>query len=77
MSIAINSIGLILDIIGVVILFKYGLPSEVSKDGQVFIAASPHNEEERRKYRKFQLWSKFGLGLLVVGFGLQIISNYL
>lgn len=74
---SINSLGLILDIIGVVILFKFGLPSEVSKEGEQLIAADKPKESQLNKYRKYEFWSRFGLALLIVGFLCQLVSNYI
>ncbi|MCF1193125.1 hypothetical protein LRR18_16170 [Mangrovimonas sp. AS39] len=70
-----NSIGLVLDIIGVIMLFKYGLPADVSKDGTVGLALQETNYDDIRKWKKYNFWSRFALGLLVLGFLLQIISN--
>ncbi|NIK93642.1 hypothetical protein GZ212_15890 [Mangrovimonas sp. CR14] len=71
----INSIGLIFDIIGVIMLFKYGLPADVSKDGYIGLAIQETNYEDIRKWKKYNFWSRFALVLLILGFMLQIISN--
>jgi hypothetical protein len=72
----INSIGLIFDIIGVLILFKFGLPSEVSKTGSISIIAEQTDEDEVRKWKKYNLFSKIGLAFILIGFFLQLYSNY-
>lgn len=71
----INSIGLFLDIVGVVMLFKYGLPADVSKDGTVGLALQGTNHDEIKKWKKYNFWSRVALALLIIGFLLQIISN--
>lgn len=76
MSTTINSLGLILDIIGVVVLFKFGLPSNITKEGTVFLAVQKSDEKEKKKYKKYEFWSRFGLLLLIIGFVMQIVSNY-
>ena len=53
----INSIGLVFDILGVVLLF--------------FTVGTPWSSFDR-----ISRWSKVGLGLLVFGFLLQIVSNH-
>ena len=73
----INTIGLIFDIIGVLMLFKYGLPSELSKEGTVFMAFQKNDEGEKRKWKKYHFWSKVGLLSILIGFLFQIVSNYL
>ena len=76
MAITLNTLGLILDIIGVIILFKFGLPADVSKEGHIGMAFQGTNTDDIKKYKKFDIWSRIGLGLLILGFLLQIVSNY-
>lgn len=81
-----SSIGLFIDIIGAVILWKYGLPATV--DHKEFDAVLEHclvvgkdsdyeatvsNSEV--KIAKVKAWSRWGLGLLLFGFLLQGIGN--
>ncbi|MDE0624997.1 MAG: hypothetical protein OXH99_01230 [Bryobacterales bacterium] len=72
----VNSIGLGLDIAGVVLLFFFGLPAEVSRSGALYLSWGA-NEEEARKGRRYERISRFALVLLVVGFALQIASNWM
>ena len=75
----VNSVGLLLDIAGVVLLFLFGLPSKVQETpGAILMwgARGSEEEEERKKYEHYRRLSHMGLGLLVLGFLLQIISNY-
>jgi hypothetical protein len=72
----INTIGLVFDLIGVLLLFKYGLPSDISKEGVTTLSIGTVNNEEVNKWKKYSLWSKIGLVLISIGFILQIISNY-
>ena len=78
----INSIGLLLDIAGVGLLSKYGLPSDVGPrpdDGGSFKLSGPSDEDRRRRgarWSRYRIGSRSGLGLLVFGFALQIASNY-
>jgi hypothetical protein len=65
----INSLGLSLNIIGVILIYKYGLPNVVPSG--VKWGANDHNEEKLWKQR-----STIGFILLIIGFGLQILSNY-
>ena len=74
-----NSFGLLLDIVVVVLLFFFGLPVEgVSKSrGQQLIW--PVGEEQDRlnqeRYRRRQLLSRIALVCLVLGFALQLLTN--
>lgn len=77
----VNSMGLILDIAGAVLLWKYGLPESVSRTGRRYLTIRPEDptemEKEIAKVKKYDTWSQFGLFLLVLGFIGQLISNFL
>ena len=79
-SATINSIGLFLDIIGVSLLFRYGLPNYVNPAGVVNaleeIACSGPTPEGMKLWKRHRWLSVVGLALLIVGFALQIASNY-
>ena len=74
-----NSLGLILDIVGVVLLFFFGLPVEdVSKFGGQQLLWPAGEEQERlnqERYRRRQLLSRMALVCLVSGFTLQLLSS--
>ena len=71
-----NSTGLALDIIGVALLFLYGLPKDIHKkgvpnmnwDGQLM-------DPEGWNFYKFL--SRVGLIIIILGFLLQLISNHI
>ena len=67
----INSIGLLLDIFGVVLLFKYGLPSNAATRTGVYGDVAP---EVRKHYDRM---GQLGLALLIAGFLFQLASNFL
>lgn len=70
LSAAINSLGLVLDIAGVVGLFFYGLPSEVARATAVFETVDENlGKEYDRKAR-------IALAALALGFLLQLVSNF-
>ena len=54
----VNSVGLFLDMLGVVLLF--------------FTVGTPWSSFDRISW-----WSRIGLGLLVFGFAIQIVSNHM
>ena len=80
-SATINSIGLVLDIIGVILLFLYVLPNYVNQAGEVNalkeIACSGPTPEGMKLWKRHRWLSFVGLALLIGGFALQIASNYL
>ena len=72
----INSIGLLLDVFGVILLFCYGLPPDVDRRRRQFLTWGK-DEEQARKGKRFDRTSRLTLGLLIFGFTLQIISNWI
>ena len=73
----INSLGLSLDIVGVALLFRYGLPPEdVSRTGAQHLTWGT-DPEVREKARLYVRMSWVALCCLVMGFALQIVSNFL
>lgn len=64
-----NIIGLILNMIGVVILFRHGMPPSYN-EGYVEIIPEP-------LYNKSKRYSNVALGLIFFGFILQLISSCL
>ena len=73
----INSLGLSFDIVGVILLFRYGLPPEgVSRTGAQYFTWGT-DPEVRGKGRRYVGMSWVALCCLVVGFAVQIVSNFL
>ena len=73
----INSVGLFFDIGGVILLYFYGLPEDISKTGANFFQLADANEEEADKWKRYRKMSSLALGFLVLGFFLQLVSNWL
>ena len=76
-----NSVGLALDIVGVVLLYKFGLPSKAEHPDEPvhFVLAGPSPDERlprEKKWNRYSFWSHCGLILLIVGFVLQLVSNH-
>lgn len=69
-----NLVGLSLDFIGVIGLFIYGIPPEVSKDGQMFFVFEQSDQNEAKKYIKYRIRSKIAIIVVGLGFILQILS---
>lgn len=76
-STTLNSIGLFLDIVGALLLFKFGLPSDLNKNGYIYKVMEQTDFEAVNKYKKYNFWSKIALSLIVIGFILQITSNHI
>lgn len=69
-----TNIGLILDIVGVIILFRYGLPSVETKNLHLLVTRHP-DEKQKRQNRIAERMAKTGLYSLIAGFIFQIIGT--
>jgi uncharacterized membrane protein len=69
-----STIGLLLDIIGVILLFAFVIQPEsfgyMREEG-------PSEAEQETEARKTKFWAYIGLGLVVLGFILQLIGTNL
>ena len=81
-----NGCGLVLDIAGLLFLYKYGLPSEIQKPSasEGFLLVFPGQgltEQEKKKQEEmfsyYRRMSRYGLFLILVGFVLLLIGNFL
>ena len=66
-----TSIGLSLDIVGVCLLYVFGLPSRM--ESALVLTSSKREKGER----SFRVMSLNGLLALVLGFGMQIVGAWL
>lgn len=72
-----NNIGLTLNIIGVIMLFKYGLPSEINKDGHIGLILEQEDENEKIKWKKYNFFSRVALTIIIIGFLFQLSANFI
>jgi len=77
----IDSVGLALDILGALLLAVFGLPNARALDAllhrghHVRITVQGNEAGAATVVRRHQFWGRAGLLLLIVGFGLQLLSN--
>jgi hypothetical protein len=77
LSTSVNSVGLALDILGVLLVWCYGIPAEVSRSGVVYVVTSHPSDSDIAKAKRFDRFATAAIALLVLGFGLQLVSNFL
>ena len=75
-AVTLNTIGLALDIAGVALLFIFGLPNKIDDGRGISIKYGGEDIAAQKRWDRYRYTSWFALGLLVVGFGLQIASNH-
>ena len=73
----INSLGLFLNILGALLLWKFGLPESINRKGMFFLVLQSTDEKEIKKAKRYDKLSILAVLLLVLGFILQLISNYI
>ena len=74
-SAALNIAGLLLDIVGVVLIFRFGLPSKIDPEGHIFVVAHEKDETEIKLASTYLRWGRTGLCLLISGFLLQAAGS--
>ena len=72
-----STVGLTLDIIGVVMLFRYGLPENVSRKGHSHLLLEATDQREIDMARKYDRLARAALALIVIGFTIQILGNWI
>lgn len=77
MAVTLSSIGLVSDMIGALLIWKYGLPPRIDPEGHISLILQQTDECQVATARRYMRRSSCGILLLVFGFGLQLISNYL
>jgi hypothetical protein len=73
----VNSIGLLLGIIGTRLIWLYGLPASIDRRGQVGRITDDVDEEQIRKGKAYDFKSHLGFRLLVGSFVVQLVSNFI
>lgn len=63
--------------LGTCIVFWYGVPNQIDTGGQIFIALSQEDENEKLKIKKYKKWSHIGLVMIAISFFIQLVSNFL
>jgi hypothetical protein len=70
-----NVAGLFLSLIGILLLFRYGMPYRVRSKGESVVVARGVDEEGLRLDWIYGVWGWIGLVLVVAGTFAQIVGN--
>ena len=73
----VNTFGLIFDMLGTILLFKFGLPKEISRSGHSRLILEQEDPEEKKKAENYDKFGKAGIFFLFIGFLFQALSNFL
>lgn len=66
--------GLCMDIIGVLLLWRFGLPPDVRRHGHSFLLVEKADEAEKQKARNYDKISIIAVLLIVIGFAFQAVA---
>ena len=75
LNIQISDVGLVLDLVGAILLFAYGLAPLLSRDGSMSLSTGT-SDYLKRKAKKYETFSRAGIGLIFIGFALQLLGNH-
>jgi hypothetical protein len=72
----VNSLGLVFDIAGVLVVWFFGLTKLLTAEGEVLTTdfADGRNKPRIKRHKRL---GKFGMFLILLGFALQLVSNCL
>lgn len=65
-----------LGLLGTILIFFFGIPSKIDRDGHIHLILEQENKEEKKKAKKYLFMSYVGLSLLVISFLLQFINSF-
>ncbi len=76
MAVFLNIAGLILNLIGVILLFRYGMPFRIRTEGKTAkTVVLPSAGQTMRAERRYDQLGWLGLVLIIVGTALQILAT--
>jgi len=60
-----------------VLIWRFGIPATNRRGGASYLMLQGTDENEKKRETRYDRRSRVGLGLLVAGFLLQLLSNFL
>jgi hypothetical protein len=76
MNRVLNLIGLVLNLAGVLILFRYGMPFHVPTGGAVAYVTEEPDQAEIALEHRYTVYGYIGLACLIVGTILQMVAAW-
>lgn len=71
----VNVAGLVINLLGVMLLFRYGMPFRVTASQGEFITTQHARAEEVRLDRRYRILGNLGLAAIVLGTALQACAS--
>jgi hypothetical protein len=76
-DVVIRGLGIFLNMFGVALIWVFGLPPRMDVATRAYVAGVEHDSDKMRKQWLLDLGSNVGIVLLLGGFFLQFIANYI
>jgi hypothetical protein len=70
-----NVVGLLLNLLGVLTLFRYGMPYRVASGGETSIITGDINQSEIALDKRYRVFGWVGVVMVICGTAAQIISS--
>jgi hypothetical protein len=71
-----NFLSAFFGLIGTILIFFFGLPPKIDKDGHIHLILEQEDSREKEKAKKYTILGRIGLGLLIFSFLLQLINSF-
>ena len=75
--IVVNSLGLICNIVGAFLVWQFGLPADIGPAGRRYLQTGMIEPQDAATARRNRSRSTLGFILLLIGFTLQLVANFL
>ena len=63
-------------LVGTILIFFFGLPPKIDRDGHSHLILEQEDQEEKKKAKRYLFMSYIGLILLAISFLLQLINSF-
>ena len=70
----VNLVGLFLNLVGTMLIWYFGLPPSVDRRGRTSLITHEVDLREIGRAKRMDLFSKIGMGSIVLGFALQVVA---
>ena len=68
--------GLVLDVIGALMLWWFGLPEAISRSGRMSLDLEQEDPAQQALARRYDRWARVGLTCLIAGFIGQLVGAW-
>ena len=70
-------LGLVVALLGILILFRYGMPFHVPSGGAIHIILEDRDKKEAAMERRYTIYGYFGLTFIILGTAAQLWASWI